>query len=307
MPGRSRLSDAAAGRRGDAGLQRDVVRRRAVLVDQLQDPGRRHRQRAGQRGGHGRPFRRRNQRRVGEDHVGLHGHGQHLAVAGRDGSAHRRDRDLDEPLLLSQLPVGGPVQALELDEPAGEQRQGEDDADQRDIQPPGRTAPAQCAPEGGKAVPAAAPPAATWLHSPGACPGPGPDPAQRMAPRPAAGLLAAGPGRCAPGGGMPGRGTPDRGTPGRCAPGRCTPGRAVPGTRRAPSERRSPSRLPAPGPGERPGLRGPAAVPGRPAERGRVPPSPLRSRSRAVTERIQGHWECPAGWPAAGRRGRCAG
>ncbi len=57
--GQVEAGDAAAGRRGDAGLQRDVVRRRAVLVDQRQDPGMAA-SRAGlsQRGGDCGPLRR---------------------------------------------------------------------------------------------------------------------------------------------------------------------------------------------------------------------------------------------------------
>ena len=49
------------------------------------------RERAGQRGGDCGPLRRGHLRRVGEDQVGLQGHGQHLAVAGGDGAAYGRD------------------------------------------------------------------------------------------------------------------------------------------------------------------------------------------------------------------------
>ncbi len=133
--------------------------------------------------------------------------------------------------------------------------------------------------------------------------------------RRAAGSCAAGrrpPGRRAPGPWAPapwapGRWAPGRWAPGRWAPGRWITGRWAPGARLVLSGLRAPSRpcLPAPGPADRPGLRGPPAVPGRCPARGRPPPSWPRSLS--VTERIREHWALPATWQARGRPGRCAG
>ena len=110
MPGSSRAVIRRAGVRRDAGLEDDIVRRGRVH-DRRQHGGLRHAKRPGQRGcdtlAHGHVYLGR----VSEDQVGLHGHREDPAVAGRDHAAHSGNGLRLQPHVLGQGPVRGPSTA----------------------------------------------------------------------------------------------------------------------------------------------------------------------------------------------------
>ena len=137
--GQAQRRDLAAGLRGHALGQHHVLPRGRVL-EEAEDRGRRHAERAGQRVGDLLQLGRRDLRRVGPYQVGGHGHRQDLPVGAGDAAAQRGQRDGLVPLLQRQLAVVTRLHALQLDQAAGEQRQHEDDGEQGDAQPPGRVA-----------------------------------------------------------------------------------------------------------------------------------------------------------------------
>ena len=135
----------------------------------------------------------RDLRRVRGHRVGLHGHRQDRAVRGGDAAPLGGHGDAVQPLALGQGPVPRPVQALQLNEPARDQRQGEPGAEQADAQPPGGAGRAGCR-RGARRRPR------TGRHASAGPPGrPGPGPPVAGQPGPLARPRSAVPGRAPPG------------------------------------------------------------------------------------------------------------
>ena len=138
--GQRQAPDLIGGRLRDPALEHHVLRRGRVL-QQAEDVRLAHAERPGQIGGDLRHLRRGHHHRVRVDQVRLHGDGQRLAVRGGDVTAHGRQAHGLPPLVLGHPHVRAGFEALELDQPPGEQRHHDRDAQQRGPQPPPRVGP----------------------------------------------------------------------------------------------------------------------------------------------------------------------
>src|SRR5579859_1501922 len=129
--------DLVAHLRGYALGQHHVLLRGRVL-DLADEQGRGRAQEGRELGGDLRLIGDGDLRWVGVDQVGLHRYREHLPVRRGDAAAQRRQDDRLVQLLAGQVPERAGLDALELHEPPGEQRQHEDDGQQRDTEPPPR-------------------------------------------------------------------------------------------------------------------------------------------------------------------------